>query len=114
MSNVLKVSHQEAIRGLHKKGWSKRRIPAGNANKVASRRAIDDGAASLLAHLAQLVLHAVPHAPEIDCVHAIEFFGAGSELFHPLNYFAVERLLNGDVRHRGCWSRAMPNASRPE
>jgi hypothetical protein len=26
MSNVLKVSHQEAIRGLHQKGWSKRRI----------------------------------------------------------------------------------------
>jgi len=26
MSNVLKVSHQEAIRGLHEKGWSQRRI----------------------------------------------------------------------------------------
>jgi hypothetical protein len=26
MSNVLKVSQQEAIRGLHQKGWSKRRI----------------------------------------------------------------------------------------
>jgi transposase len=26
MSNVLKMSHQEAIRGLHQKGWSKRRI----------------------------------------------------------------------------------------
>ena len=26
MSNVLKVSHQEAIRGLHQKGWSQRRI----------------------------------------------------------------------------------------
>ena len=26
MSNVLKVSHQEAIRSLHQKGWSHRRI----------------------------------------------------------------------------------------
>jgi hypothetical protein len=26
MSNVLKVSHQEAIRSLHQKGWSERRI----------------------------------------------------------------------------------------
>jgi hypothetical protein len=26
MSNVLKMSHQEVIRGLHQKGWSKRRI----------------------------------------------------------------------------------------
>ena len=26
MSNILKVSHQEAIRGLHEKGWSQRRI----------------------------------------------------------------------------------------
>jgi len=26
MSNVLKVSHQEAIRSLHQKGWSRRRI----------------------------------------------------------------------------------------
>ena len=26
MSNVLKVSHQEAIRSLHEKGWSQRRI----------------------------------------------------------------------------------------
>ena len=26
MSNVLKVSYQEAIRSLHEKGWSQRRI----------------------------------------------------------------------------------------
>ena len=26
MSNVLKVSHQEAILSLHQKGWSRRRI----------------------------------------------------------------------------------------
>lgn len=26
MCNVLKVSHQEAIRSLHEKGWSQRRI----------------------------------------------------------------------------------------
>jgi len=26
MANVLKVSHQEAIRSLHEKGWTQRRI----------------------------------------------------------------------------------------
>ena len=50
--------------------------------KAANRRAVDDGAASLLSHLAQLVLHAVPDAAEIDRVHAIEFFAAGISGFH--------------------------------
>jgi hypothetical protein len=56
--------------------------PARNANKAANRRAVDDGAASLLSHLAQLILHAVPDAAEIDRVHAIEFFATGIGGFH--------------------------------
>ena len=30
------------------------------------------------------------------------------DFFHPVNDFAVERFLNGDMRHGCCWSRAMP------
>ena len=55
---------------------------AGDADQAADRRAVDDGAASLLAHLAQLVLHAAPHAAEIDRIHAIEFFAARIRSFH--------------------------------
>src|SRR5438105_10791165 len=31
-----------------------------------------------------------------------------ADFFHPLNWFAVERLLNGDMSHGGCRRRAMP------
>src|SRR2546421_10680674 len=55
---------------------------AGEADQAANGRAVDDGTASLLAHLAQLVLHAVPDAAEIDRVHAIEFFAAGISSFN--------------------------------
>jgi hypothetical protein len=49
--------------------------------------------ASLLAHLAQLVLHAVPHATEIDRSYAIEFFATGIRGFdgRTLNAGIVER-----------------------
>src|SRR5258706_15089650 len=47
---------------------------ARDADQTANRRVVDDGAASLLTHLAQLVLHAVPDAAQIDPVHAFEFF----------------------------------------
>jgi hypothetical protein len=30
------------------------------------------------------------------------------DFFHPIDDFAVERFLNGDMRHRRCWSRSMP------
>src|ERR1700744_5246247 len=30
------------------------------------------------------------------------------DFFHPIDDFAVERFRNGDMRHRCCWSRAMP------
>ena len=49
---------------------------ARRADQAADRRVVDDGAASLLAHLAELVLHAVPDAAEIDPLHALEFFAA--------------------------------------
>ena len=55
---------------------------AGEADQAAYRGAVDDGAASLLAHPAQLVLHAVPDAAEIDRIHAIKFFAAGIRGFH--------------------------------
>src|SRR5438876_6150699 len=44
---------------------------AREADQAANGRAVDDGTASLLTHLAQLVLHAVPDAAEIDRVNAI-------------------------------------------
>src|SRR6266852_248597 len=50
--------------------------PAGDADQTANRRVVDDGAASLLAHLAQLVLHAVPDAAQIDRVNVLELFVA--------------------------------------
>jgi hypothetical protein len=31
-----------------------------------------------------------------------------ADLFHPLDHLAVELFLNGDMRHRRCWSRAVP------
>ena len=30
------------------------------------------------------------------------------DFFHPVDDFAVERFLNGDMSHGCCWSRAMP------
>src|SRR6266576_5756953 len=67
---------------------------AGNADQTANRRVVDDGAASLLAHLAQLVLHAVPDAAQIDPVYAIEFFPAGISHFHG------RRLYTGVIERR--------------
>src|SRR5215204_1629286 len=54
-------------------------------DQATKRRAVDDCAASLLAHLTKLVLHASPDAAEVDRVHAVEGLG---------------RLLGG-VRRRG-------------
>jgi hypothetical protein len=31
-----------------------------------------------------------------------------SDFFHPIDHFAVERFLNGDMRHRGRWRSAVP------
>src|SRR5712692_8649803 len=50
---------------------------AGYAHESADRRAVDDGATSLPAHLEQFVLHATPDAAEIDRIHAVEIFAAG-------------------------------------
>src|SRR5437773_6297496 len=66
---------------------------AGNADQTANRRVVDDGTASLLAHLAQLILHAVPDAAQIDPVHALELFPAGISHFHGRRLYAgiIER-----------------------
>ena len=49
--------------------------PARQPNQAAERGAVDDGAASLLAHRSELVLHAGPDAAQVDRVHAVEGFG---------------------------------------
>ena len=43
----------------------------GAAYKSSKRRAVDDGATALLAHLLQLELHATPYAPQIDRHHPV-------------------------------------------
>lgn len=47
------------------------------ANQPADRRAVDDGAASLLTHVLQLILHTGPHTTQVDRVHAVEVLGRG-------------------------------------
>jgi hypothetical protein len=44
-------------------------------DQAAERRAVDDGAAALFAHPAELVLHAGPDAAQIDRVHPVESLG---------------------------------------
>src|SRR6266404_1226657 len=44
--------------------------PAGDADEASDRRIVHDHATFLLAHLEQFVLHAEPHAAEIDRIHA--------------------------------------------
>src|SRR5437868_5747109 len=66
---------------------------AGYTDQAADRRVVDDGAASLLAHLAEFVFHAVPNAAQIDPVHALEFFAADISHFHGRRLYAgvIER-----------------------
>ena len=49
--------------------------PAGKADEPAERRAVHDRAAALVAHLAELVLHAGPDAAEVDGVDPVEQVG---------------------------------------
>jgi hypothetical protein len=62
-------------------------------DQAADRGAVYDRAASLLAHLAQLVLHAVPDAAEIDRNHSVEIFATGISGFRnrALDASIVER-----------------------
>ena len=48
---------------------------AGVADEAAERGAVDDRAAALGAHLAQLVLHAGPDAAQVDRADAVEGLG---------------------------------------
>ncbi len=75
---------------------------ARNAHQPAERRAVDDRTACLLPHVAQLVLHAVPDAAQIDRVHAIEFFAACISGFRDRAIYArvVERRIQAaEGRH---------------
>src|SRR6266404_3623301 len=65
-----------------------------DADQTSNRRVVDDGAASLLAHLAQLVLHAVPDAAQIDPVHTLELFAAD------ISHFQSRRLYAGIIERR--------------
>src|SRR3989442_5293838 len=49
----------------------------GTSDKTPKRRAIDDGATPLLAHLLQLKLHATPYTAEIDRHHPVVIFSGG-------------------------------------
>src|SRR5688572_22598402 len=66
---------------------------AGDSDQTANRRIVDNGTASLLAHLAELVFHAVPDAAQIDPVHALELFSADISHFHGRRLYAgvIER-----------------------
>jgi len=55
---------------------------AGDADQAANRRVVNDGAASLAHASAELVIHAVPDAAQIDPVHPLEFFAADISHFH--------------------------------
>src|SRR6266566_4107965 len=84
------------------------RCSAGDADQAADRRAVDDGAASALTHLTQLVFHAAPNAPKIDRIHAVKLFAARIGSFHcgALHAGIVERSIqsseggDGLLNHR--------------
>jgi len=48
---------------------------AGTADQPGERRAVDDRAAALRAHVTRLVLHAGPHAAQVDRGDAVEVLG---------------------------------------
>ena len=84
------------------------RCSAGDTDQAADRRAVDDGAASALTHLAQFVFHAAPNAPKIDRIHAVKLFAARIGSFHcgALHAGIVERSIqlseggDGLLNHR--------------
>ena len=53
----------------------------GSAHKSSNRRAVDDSATSLLAHLPQLELHATPYTTEIDGHHSVKIFSSSISSF---------------------------------
>jgi hypothetical protein len=48
---------------------------AGSSDQTVEGGAVDDRAAALAAHVAQFVLHAGPHAAEVDRVDTVEAVG---------------------------------------
>src|SRR5207244_12103617 len=80
------------------------------ADQTTNRRVVDDGAASLLAHLAQLILHAVPDAAQINPVYTIEFLAGHISQFHGRRLYAgvVERRIEAteggyNLRNHCCY-----------
>src|SRR3954447_2572802 len=82
---------------------------AGVADEAAERRTVDDRAAALLAHLAQLVLHARPHAAQVDRGDAVEaagrLVGGVAEREHDarvvVGHVEPAELSDGPVHQRG-------------
>src|SRR6266850_6802549 len=96
---------------------------AGDTDQTANRRVVDDGAASLLAHLAELVFHAVPDAAQIDPIHALELFATDVSHFHGRRLYAsvIERRVKTteggySLRNHRCYFRLVrdiaPDAKR--
>src|SRR5438034_5727861 len=54
----------------------------GTGHQSSNRRAVDDGAISLLEHLAMLDLHAPHHTAQIDRNHAVKVFSGSIGCFH--------------------------------
>ena len=79
-------------------------------DQAAERGAVDDGAAALRAHLAQLVLHAGPDAAQVDRVHPLEVLGrlVGRVARREHDAGVVERHVEPAERRRRCarpWRR---------
>src|SRR6266704_1407796 len=96
---------------------------AGDTDQTANGGVVDNGAASLLAHLAELVFHAVPDAAQIDPVHALELFATDVSHFHGRRLYAgvIERRVKTteggySLRNHRCYLRLVrdiaPDANR--
>src|SRR5438876_3011132 len=62
------------------------------------------------AHRGNVMLHPAWFVSVIFVISVVKlapilFF---AHLFHPIDHLAVQRFLNSDMRHRGCWRGAVP------
>ena len=87
---------------------------AGDADQAAERRAVDDRAAALGAHLAQFVLHARPHPAQVDGVDPVEDLGrfVGGVAGRDLDAGVVERHVEPAVRVDGRLARRRRHCPR--
>ncbi len=70
-----------------------------------SGRRLESGSVIASFNLVQLVF--CPCHPRLLAPRLLKILIV-ADLFHPLDDLAVFLLLNGDVRHGGCWRRAVP------